>query len=349
MSYVCEASQGKVAARQIELKFPLSDSTCLELFKTAIASSRSEGKRPRVAIFDTIVSVPGIRLPFEALVKICTEESILSCIDGAHGVGQIELNLSALDPDFFVSNCYKWLYVPHTCAVFYVPLRNQHLIRSTVPTGHGFVEALPQGVTPVSRPPGTQSDFVTQFTFVAHTDRAAYLCVPAAIEWRKTVCGGETAIMRYCSNLALEGGKHIASRLGTKILDNEEGTMTKDIAMVNVMLPLRVVGAAHTAETEDWSAVEPDKEQDATRWMLEALIERGTYLSMFRLGEAWWVRVSAQIYLSMADFEWMAGVLLDVCAAVGRGEYLEVASKVGHNSGTEAEDDMVKDEVHANA
>lgn len=345
---MCETSRGLVAARKIEVDFPASDSTYLDVFKTAIASSRAEGKRPKIAIFDTIVSVPGVRLPFEALTKICAEEAILSCIDGAHGVGQIDLNLSTLDPDFLVSNCYKWLYVPHNCAVFYVPLRNQHLIRSTVPTGHGFTEAVPTGDAPKPKPSGAQSNFVRQFTSAGHLDTAPYLCVPVAIEWRKTVCGGEKAIMQYCNDLALQGSRHIANTLGTKILDNEEGTMTKDIAMVNIMLPLRMAGAAYTAETKAWSTIELGREEDATRWMLEALVDNGTYVSMFRLGEAWWVRVSAQIYLSMADFEWVAEVLLEICTGVGRGKYLDVDSNAGADP-TDAEDDMVKDEVEADA
>ena len=76
-----------------------------------VKQTKSEGLNVRAAIFETIVSVPGVRFPFEKLIKACKEESILSVIDGAHGVGQIPLNLGELSPDFFVSNCYKYVII----------------------------------------------------------------------------------------------------------------------------------------------------------------------------------------------------------------------------------------------
>lgn len=79
----------------------------MQQFREKVAEVEAKGGKVKIAIFDTVVSMPGVRVPFEALVRECKEKGVLSCIDGAHGVGHVELDLGELDPDFFVSNCHK--------------------------------------------------------------------------------------------------------------------------------------------------------------------------------------------------------------------------------------------------
>lgn len=80
----------------------------VQRLKEVVSEVQEQGGRVRLAVFDTVVSMPGVRVPFEALIKVCRELGVLSCVDGAHGVGHVELNLGTLDPDFFVSNCHKY-------------------------------------------------------------------------------------------------------------------------------------------------------------------------------------------------------------------------------------------------
>lgn len=109
-----------VQIRKVDYTFPITHDEIVRRFLNVVRQTKTEGLNVRAAIFDTIVSIPGVRFPFEKLIKACKEESVLSVIDGAHGVGQIPLNLDDLSPDFFVSNCHKYVILsrPRPCAIF---------------------------------------------------------------------------------------------------------------------------------------------------------------------------------------------------------------------------------------
>lgn len=152
---------------KIEQELPASDSGICDGFERMLENVLRDGKKAKLAIFDTISSLPAVCMPFERLTEICRVHSVLSCIDGAHGVGQLDINLSQLDPDFFVSNCHKWLFTPRGCAVLYIPTRNQHLVRSTLPTGFNFAKDSSR----------SKAKFAANFADVATSDDTPYLCI----------------------------------------------------------------------------------------------------------------------------------------------------------------------------
>jgi hercynylcysteine S-oxide lyase len=102
-----------LVARKVHYELPCTHDIIVNNFLQLVKQIRSEGMRPKVALFDTIVSMPGVRFPFERLTAECKKDGILSCIDGAHGVGHIPLDLRSLDADFFVSNCHKLIWNTH--------------------------------------------------------------------------------------------------------------------------------------------------------------------------------------------------------------------------------------------
>lgn len=99
-------------ARKVNFHYPITQDELERRFRETVTRARAEGLTVRAAVFDAIVSNPGVRFPFEKFVAICREEGILSVIDGAHGIGQIPLDMSVLQPDFLTSNCHKYAY-PH--------------------------------------------------------------------------------------------------------------------------------------------------------------------------------------------------------------------------------------------
>ncbi|KAJ5496015.1 L-cysteine desulfhydrase-like protein lolT1 [Penicillium diatomitis] len=323
--------RSSLQTRKVRFEYPIPEQELLARFREVIQQTRDEGLKVRAAVFDTIVSNPGVRFPFEKLTVICREEGILSVIDGAHGIGQIPLDMRELRPDFFVSNCHKWLYTPRSAAVLYVPKSNQHLIRTTLPTSWGFIPVVDPSEATISASPHPGLDkpktaFEELFQFVATSDDSAYLCVPAAVKFRRDVCGGEEAVHEYCIKLAHEAADAVASILGTKVMQEPglkpgEISNMRNCAMATVSLP---VGVSDNGSTEDGALVTlaPEEAVRASVWMTSTLLTKfNTYVPIFRHGPWLWTRLSAQIYLEKGDFQWLAGVLQELCDRVARKEF----------------------------
>ncbi|KAL2008627.1 hypothetical protein VTN00DRAFT_6821 [Thermoascus crustaceus] len=317
-----------VRGLKVEYRYPISDDELVRRFEETVTKAKADGLNVRVAVFDTVVSNPGIRFPFEELVRVCKEQGVLSLIDGAHGIGQIPLDLGKLQPDFFTSNCHKWLFTPRGCAVLYVPLRNQHLIRTTLPTSWGFIPdpnspATQPSVLPSGRNP--KSAFELLFQFVATGDDTPYLCVPAALEFRQTVCGGEDRIYEYMENLAREAGDVVSLALGTEVLQEPglkpgEVSRQRQCAMATVRLPLAVSDHDSTTRTA-YPVLKTTDALAAIDWMQAVMANKYKTLAPIFLHGGWlWVRLSAQIYLEKSDFEWLGGVLKVLCEKVGNRE-----------------------------
>lgn len=282
-----------VKRKPINVTLPATFEVIVQAFKDAIREVKDAGLNPKVAVFDTIVSQPGFRLPWEDLVKLCRDNGILSAVDAAHAVGHIDMTHTAeVSPDFLVSNCHKWLYVPRGCGVLYVPARNHHLLRTTFPTSWGFLDADARAKKEPS------NYFVDLLQFVSTTDNSAYLCIPEAIKWRQEVCGGEQKIREYCHQLARQGGKRMAEILGTETMVKDPSPAT-DTCFAMVRLPVKLGdGEAEHGET-------------IASWIHETAIkESDTYIPVRFYAGNFWVRISAQIYLTMENFEWAAHVLL---------------------------------------
>jgi hypothetical protein len=202
-------------------------------------------------------------------------------------------------------------------------------MRSSLPTSHGFVPLPAAGATPISNPlpPGSKSPFVENFAFVATIDASPYVCVPAAIAYRREL-GGEAAIAGYTKALARTGGEIVARRLGTKVMENEEGTLG-DCAFSNVALPLDAGALLARARGAANGGDEAGKEElgnVVVQWMSKIVVrEYDAFLAFFWYGGGWWVRLSAQVYLDEADFERSGEIMKEVCARVEKLEFLEEA------------------------
>jgi len=89
----------------------------------------------RVLAFSHITSPTGLVLPAKELCRLARDHGILSHVDGAHAIGQIDLNLQDLGCDFYATSPHKWLLAPKGTGTLFV--REEHLDRLWVHTASG--------------------------------------------------------------------------------------------------------------------------------------------------------------------------------------------------------------------
>ncbi|KAH9907466.1 aminotransferase family protein-like protein [Xylariomycetidae sp. FL2044] len=304
----------------IDLTYPLEDDEISERFCTAVLLLHLQGKRVKLAIFDTVTSFPGVRFPWERLVQVCKDRGILSLVDGAHGVGHIDLSHTAqVGPDFLITNCYKWLMVPRGCTLLFVPYRNQASIKTTYPTAEGYKPE------PGRKSVSTTEYFVSLFSKVSTIDVTPYMCVLKAREFRDQVCGGEDEVRDYCKAIAREGGELLAAKFGTEVLENQAGSL-RDCCFTNVRLPLEVDAGSRTPDADgdgrNICRVPVGEAKAAADWITERSVnEFDSFIATRFYAGSFWIRLSGQIYVDIADFEWAGNVLLDLCSRVKDGRW----------------------------
>lgn len=218
----------------------------------------------------------------------------------------------------------RWLYVPRACAVFHVPKRNQHLIRTSLPISHGFVPR-PRGpghaiFNPLLTDTSGKSPFVLLFDFVATLDVSPYLCIEEALKFRREVCGGEIKIMEYCDQISDEAGRLAAEIMGTEVMENKTNMITK-CAFTNVRLPLEVGDGQGQVLEKDMYRV--------AVWMTAMLMkESDVYSPVFFHARKFWTRFSGQIYLDIGDFEKGARALKKLCERAKKGGFLQEKARL---------------------
>ncbi|KAF8604139.1 PLP-dependent transferase [Ceratobasidium sp. AG-I] len=277
----------------IPLEFPLSHAEVVIKLREQLKSlPRHEGQTV-VVVIDALVSNPGVLLPWEEMTKVCKEEGAYSLIDAAHAIGQVDIDLAASQPDFFVSNCHKWLYAKRAAAVIYIPQRNQHLVHSSFPTSHDYI----------SVKSGLKPDIVHQFDWTGTIDLAPFLSISHAIKFREDI-GGEKKINDYCHSLAVKGGKILAEVLKTRVMESEKSELTAN--MVNVQLPLTTP-----------AGVSPRALKPIFKLIIDKLIdEHNAFAAIYVHGGHWWTRCSAQIWNEEYDFEYIGKAFLKICTEV---------------------------------
>jgi isopenicillin-N epimerase len=218
--YVAELA----GAKMVEVSVPFPDTT-VEGVLQALASGMTP--RTKIAVLDHITSASALVLPIERMVALCHQSGVPVLVDGAHGPGQVRLDLRAIGADWYVGNCHKWLMAPK---------------------GSAFLHASPSrqpGLHPVTISHGYNQGFLQEFDWTGTRDSSAFLAVPAAIRFHERL-GGE-ALMERNKVLAGQAAALVARRLNTEV--GATGELAGSMGLVRLPLTGEISAAGTITET----------------------------------------------------------------------------------------------------
>jgi isopenicillin-N epimerase len=222
--------------------------------------------RTRVVIVDHVASPTGVVFPVADLVGELRDRQVLSVIDGAHAPGMVDVDLSALDPDFWTGNFHKWCCAPPGAAGLYV--RGQHRER-TLPLVTSW-DAL--------------EGFVKSFGWLGTADYTPYLSVPGAFGIMEEL--GWERLRRHNRELASYGAEIVREALHTP--PPTEAAVFE--AMSLVALP------EGTADSLEETRALSGRIADAL----------GAEVAAFPWQGRGYIRLSAQAYNAPAEYEGLA-------------------------------------------
>jgi isopenicillin-N epimerase len=156
--------------------------------------------RTRVLSISHITSPTALIFPIAELIARARAAGITTVIDGAHAPGQIPLDMHALGADFYVGNCHKWLMSPKGAAFLYASRERQALLRPLI-VSWGWRSASP-----------SSSQFVDEQEYQGTRDIAAYLAVPAVLEFMQR--HNWDAVRRGCHALLVDAAAQVRALTG---------------------------------------------------------------------------------------------------------------------------------------
>jgi len=126
----------------------------------------------RVIFLSHIASPTATIFPVEEVCRRARAQGIITLVDGAHVPGQLSLALEEVGADFYTGNLHKWLSAPKGAGFLYARPEVQNMLEPLV-ISWGYE----------SEKPGP-SQFVDHHEWWGTRDIAAFLSVPAAIEFQ---------------------------------------------------------------------------------------------------------------------------------------------------------------------
>lgn len=270
-NYYCDRYQLAYVKRALPL--PLAEPQQLaEHFWSGV------NERTRLVFLSHITSPTAMELPVQEITRRARHAGIVTVIDGAHAPGQVGLDLETMGADIYAGACHKWLMAPKGSGFLYGRAGLEEFLDPLV---------ISWGYRPEPGY-GSGNAFADRHEWQGTRDIAAYLSIPAAIDFQRE--NNWESVRQASHLLALEARRKINQLTGEAPLCSEQS--------FHQMFAARLPGS-----------VEPEP-------LMKRLYARHRIeVPVFRWNEQTILRVSIQGYNSREDIESLLEALSDEYAS----------------------------------
>ena len=163
-NFYCKKSGAKYIRQNISLPV-VSKEQILEEFWSGYTS------KTKIVFLNQISSCTALIFPVQEICDKARELGLITIIDGAHVPGQIDLDLTELNPDFYTGTLHKWMLAPKGSSFLYVKKDFQEMLDPLI-VGWGYESVAPG-----------ESQFLDYQEFQGTRDISAFLCAPKVIDF----------------------------------------------------------------------------------------------------------------------------------------------------------------------
>lgn len=193
LEFVARRTGARIVRNQARLPYQ-DDATFVEDFFSCASD------RTKAIVLSHITSPTALIFPVAQICERARELGILSVIDGAHAPGQLPLDLGAVGADMYSGNFHKWVCSPKGSAFLHARAEHHNLIDPLI-VSHGCHD---------------EADFRERHEWQGTRDIAAYLAVPAAIEFQRH--HDWDRVRATCHRLALDAQSQLCEYFGLEPL-----------------------------------------------------------------------------------------------------------------------------------
>ncbi len=273
LRFTAERTGAEVVVAKVP--FPIDDSARVTESVLGAVTSRT-----KLAVIDHVTSPTALIFPIDEIVA-ALEPGIPVLVDGAHGPGQVPLDIERVGASWYTGNLHKWTGAPKGAAFLHTRADRR---ASTVPTviSHGYN-------APLS---AAEDRYQLLFDWLGTDDFSAFAVVPDAIRLVGALeAGGWEAVMKQNHDLVLAARRVIATEVGALL-----------------PAPDQMIGSMASIPLADAEGPDPGGDLSPT---MDRLFDAGLYAPVMNwpIWPHQLLRFSAHLYNTLDEYETLAVAL----------------------------------------